>query len=485
MPIEFKLPEVSEGVESADVAEILVSEGDEIEADQVVMEIETEKAVVELPCPHAGKIAKVHVSEGDTVEIGAVLLTIEESGDGAAKTESKEEKAPTKEEKESAEAKKKSETKAAADDEEQDEEAPAEEKSAKKKAAAKKEGVEESLDDESPAGKQETQAPKKTGPERSQATLATSRAAQADELSDKAPPPATPTTRRLARTLGIDLRRVEGSGPGGRIEKEDVEDYVRDLAGRAEGDGPPSIQAGPLPDFSKFGETERQPLSKLARTSAANLARSWQTIPHVTQHDLADVTEIEAARKSYLERAGDKGPKITMTAIVAKAVISALKEYPQFNASLDAEANELVLKHYYHIGIAVDTEYGLLVPVIRDCDRKSVLEIAGELEDVAEKARNRKLSIEEMQGASFTITNLGGIGGTGFTPIVNHPEVAILGLSRGRKELVMKDGRPEERLMLPISLSYDHRVINGADAARFVVKLARTLSATFQLLIER
>jgi pyruvate dehydrogenase E2 component (dihydrolipoamide acetyltransferase) len=237
-------------------------------------------------------------------------------------------------------------------------------------------------------------------------------------------------------------------------------------------------------ESGSFGPIERKPLSKLARTSASHLSHAWQSVPHVTQHDLADITELDAARRRYLEGTGRNGPKLTMTAIVAKAVATALKAVPQFNASFDAEANELVLKHYYHVGIAVDTKGGLVVPVVRDVDRKTVVEIAAEITELAERARERKLRLEDMQGGTFTITNLGGIGGTAFTPIVNHPEVAILGLSRGSKQLRLVDGQPQERLMLPLSLSYDHRAINGADAARFVVRLSRQLSDPFQLLVE-
>jgi pyruvate dehydrogenase E2 component (dihydrolipoamide acetyltransferase) len=244
------------------------------------------------------------------------------------------------------------------------------------------------------------------------------------------------------------------------------------------------MAAPELPDFSRFGPIQREPLNKIAKTAAANLIVAWHVAPHVTQHDLADVTELEAARRRFTQSAGPNSPKVTMTALVIKAAVAALKEFPHFNSSLDLAAGELILKGYYHIGVAVDTEKGLLVPVIRDADRKSVLEIAAELTDVAERARARKLELADMQGATFTITNLGGIGGTGFTPILHYPQVAILGMSRTQKQLELRDGRPEERLMLPLSLSYDHRVINGADAARFVVKLARTLADYFQLLIE-
>lgn len=238
--------------------------------------------------------------------------------------------------------------------------------------------------------------------------------------------------------------------------------------------------APPLPDFSQFGPTEREPLNKIYRSAATNLHASWLTIPHVTQHDLADVTELETARKRYVQ-SNPKSPKITMTAIMIKAVVGALKAFPHFNSSLDMETGEWVIKRYYHIGVAVDTPKGLVVPVIRNCDQKNVLQVAAELTDLAERARDRKLKSAEMRGASFTITNLGGIGGTYFTPIVNHPEVAILGLSRGQKQLKLEDAQLVERLMVPLSLSYDHRAINGADAARFIVKLSGSLTNLFEL----
>ncbi len=297
------------------------------------------------------------------------------------------------------------------------------------------------------------------------------------------PVPAGPATRRFARELGVDLRQVSGSGDGGRITTDDVQAYVQGVM--AAGSASPVSTAQPtLPDFSKWGAVESRRLNKIARSSADHLTMCWQTIPHVTQHDLADITELENGRRRYLESAGKSGPKITMTVLVAKAVVSALKQFPHCNSSLDLSNNQLIVKNYFHIGFAVDTPNGLLVPVIRDVDKKSVVELAAELTDLAQRARDRKLALEEMQGGTFTITNLGGVGGTSFTPIVNHPEVAILGLSRARRELQMDDGAVQQRLMLPLSLSYDHRVINGADAARFVVAVASELSNPFSLLIE-
>jgi pyruvate dehydrogenase E2 component (dihydrolipoamide acetyltransferase) len=288
----------------------------------------------------------------------------------------------------------------------------------------------------------------------------------------------------LARELGVDLHRVTGTGPGGRVTSDDAQSFVRSLTtGRAVQAGPPGAGVT-LPPFDRFGPIERVPINKLGRVSAANLTVAWQTVPHVTQHELADVTELEEARQSYVRNIGQNAPKVTMTSIMVKAAVGALKAFPHFNSTIDMAAGELIVKHYFHIGVAVDTDFGLLVPVIPDADRKTVLMIAQELGALAAKARERRLDLADMQGGTFTITNLGGIGGTAFTPIVNYPEAAILGMSRTQKQLKLVDGKVVERLTLPLSLSYDHRIINGADAARFIVKLAGILSDPFKLLIE-
>lgn len=468
MATEFKLPEVSEGVEQADIAEIRVSEGDAVEPGQVVMELETEKAVVELPCPHGGTVTKIHVKPGESVAVGTTLLTIDEAktgggGEDGQKAQEKGTQRPP------------AEDRPASDEEE-------------KPAAKTEQRVAERVEPEReperrPAAATQEPATRQTGPDRAEASREISEIAQRDDES-RPPAPAGPATRRLARELGVDLHRVEGSGTGGRIVEEDLYKHVRSLTKATPHDVREPMGVAALPDFSKQGPVERVPMNKIARAAAANLSLSWRTIPHVTQHDLADITDLEAARKQYMATVGKDGPKVTMTAIMIKAVIGALKAFPQFNASIDAGTNEIVLKRYYHIGVAVDTEYGLLVPVIHDADKKSILQVAGALTDIAERARERKLSMEEMQGATFTITNLGGIGGTYFTPIVNHPEVAILGMSRAIRQLQMANGQPVERLMLPLSLSYDHRVINGADAARFIVKLSGILSDFLKMIME-
>ncbi len=441
---EFILPNIGEGLDSADVAEIHVTEGDTITTGQIVMDLETEKAVVELPCTQPGTVTKIHVSVGDTINVGQVLLTLTSTEARSAQP------------------------------------------------------ARQSPETKQPSEKVTTAAQTgKSSPTSVTTTVATTSLARFPELVDvkgngRGPVPAAPSTRRLARQLGVNLHQVDGSGPGGRITQDDVQDFVRQrlhggLTAPPSGGGmttlaPGSLAPPPLPDFSKFGQIDREKLSKIGRTAAENLTVSWNVIPHVTQHDRADITELEAARKKFAKGIGADGPKVTMTAIVMKALATCLQQFPKFNSSLDPETQEIVYKRYYHIGCAVDTPLGLLVPVVKDCDQKSIREVAGEIAELAALARDRKLPINAMQGATCTVTNLGGIGGTAFTPIVNYPEVCILGLSRGQKELQLVDGEISERMLLPLALSYDHRVINGAVAARFVATLCNMLADPFQLL---
>lgn len=440
-PVEFKLPSLGEGVSSADIAEISVKEGDTVSVGQILMELETDKAVVELPSGVSGRVTKVLVKAGESIKPGQALLVVEGAAvDASVVPPAPEVATPTK--------------------------AP---------AAAK------------------APAPEVAPQPAITPTLVTTPAPAAPvSQNTSAPVPAAPATRRLARELGVDLQAVKGSGPGGRITQEDVQAFVRGKLQQlavAQTKAPASrvMSAGgiappPLPDFSRFGVTVREPMNKIARTAAENLTVSWNVIPHVTQHDKADITDLEAARKRFGDGIGKNGPKVTMTAIVMKALATALQAFPKFNSSLDPETNEIVLKKFYNIGCAVDTPTGLVVPVIKDCDTKSILTIASELTELAGKARDRKLSIDSMQGATCTVTNLGGLGGVGFTPIVNYPEVCILGMSRSQMELKLEDGKVVERMMLPLSLSYDHRVINGADAARFVTALCNMLADPFQLM---
>jgi pyruvate dehydrogenase E2 component (dihydrolipoamide acetyltransferase) len=442
MTIEFKLPSLGQGVTSVDVGSLLVAAGDAIDADQEVIEIETEKAVVPLPCPYAGRIIKLHVKVGDKVSEGAVLLTLEPIGAAAATT------AP-----------------------------------AVQPVAAQAALPTPVVDSPKPIPVT-APTPAPVVKPAVVASVAVPVAATAPASDAAPPPPAGPATRRMARELGVELRRVKGTGPGGRITADDLHAFVRHSLGSA---SPLVATSGaiaipPLPDFTHFGPIERQPMSKLGKTSAANLSLAWQIIPHVTQHELVDITELDASRKRFSQAEGV--PKVTMTVLTMKAIVAALKAFPQFNSSYEAASGEIVFKRFFHIGVAVDTEHGLVVPVLRNVDQKTVLALAAELIDLSHRARSRRLQISDMQGGCFTITNLGGIGGSFFTPIVNYPEVAILGMSRATQQYVIRNGQPEIRLMLPLSLSYDHRVINGADAARFVVKLSGLLSDPFQLLSE-
>ena len=429
--VEFRLPEVSEGVIKVDIASVNVKVGDTITSGAVVCEVETDKAVAEINCPHAGTITAVHIKPGTSVNIGSPLITINATSSVAAPAAKAPVATPT---------------------------------------AAVPAVVQ--FEDPAPAPDAPLTAPLST--------------AMTIPKSDGPPAAAGPGVRRFARKLGVNLKQINGTAAGGRITLEDVEAFVHNrmtqplVPNAASSPGFGMVQAAPMPDFSKFGPVEKVPMNKIFRMAAANLHTAWITIPHVTQHDLADITELESARKRYV-KANPGSPKITMTAIMIKAVVGALKAFPNFNSSVDLVSGELVQKKYYHIGVAVDTPSGLVVPVIRNCDQKNVLQVAAELTDIAGRARDRKLKTEEMQGGSFTITNLGGIGGTAFTPIVNYPEVAILGMSRGQNQLVMEDGQITERLLLPLSLSYDHRAVNGADAARFIVKLSGSLTNFFEL----
>lgn len=454
---EFKLPDLGEGIEAGDVVAVHVSEGDTIDAEQTVIEVETDKAVLEVPCPFGGKVATVHVSQGDTVKIGATILSVDVDGESEAPAESDEQVA--KEDEEPAEKEEaRSDEPEGAEAASRDEEAADEAKPAEKKPASdSKDTAEKKKSKEKPAPDQ-------------------------DKRGEGEPVPAGPATRRLARELGVDLSELAASKPGKRLTEEDVKAAVRegrrgaDIAGTG-------VSAPPLPDFSQWGEVERKSLGSLQRKTADHMALGWHVAPHVTQMDEADVTALEALRKRYRDSGQGEGVKLTVTAFVLKALVVALKTYPQFNASLDSEKNELVYKKYYHLGVAVDTEAGLIVPVIRDVDKKGVLSLARELDELAERTRQRKIGLDELRGGTFTVTNLGGIGGTAFTPIINWPEVAILGVARGHKVPVLKDGQLTERMMMPLCLSYDHRVVNGADGARFTRMVASLLEDPELLLL--
>ncbi|MGA7687560.1 MAG: dihydrolipoyllysine-residue acetyltransferase [Terriglobales bacterium] len=454
-PTEFKLPELGENIDSGDLVRLMISPGARVAEGQPVMELETDKAVVEVPSSVSGVVRDVKVKEGQKVKVGQVIFTLE--GGAAAPVE-----APRRH-------------------------APVEHISGQQAArlafqlAMKAEGKteEQALPPDFPQEAQPQTAP----PEFSMPV----QLGKVAGTEHRDPVPAAPHVRRLAREIGVDIHGVQGSGPGGRISEEDVKLYAKNAlaTATAAATAPRVGFAEPeLPDFSKWGKTERVSMRGVRRKTAEHLRQAWNTIPHVTQQDRADITELEQLRARFAPRAEEAGGKMTVTAIALKVCASALKVFPQFNASIDMGKEEIIYKQYINIGVAVDTDRGLLVPVIRDVDKKNIVELAAEMTQLSKKARDRKLTPAEMEGGTFTITNLGGIGGTGFSPIVNHPEVAILGLSRSRMEPEWVNNKFEPRLILPLSLSYDHRLIDGADAARFLRWIAEAFEQPFLLSVQ-
>ena len=411
--------------DSVDVVEVLVGVGDEVSVDQSLITLESDKASMEVPSPAAGRVVEIAVELGGQVGEGDLILTIE-AADAVAEAEAEE-------------------------------------------AAPAGGGV--TAEAPRPAAAAE--------PRPSRRGRRPPPPAAAGPAATSAPPHASPAVRRFARMLGVDLRRVSGSGARGRILREDVEGFVKEVM---TGRGPQVAGAGagipPVPeiDFSKFGPVESKPLSRIRKLSAASLHRSWLNVPHVTQHDEADITDLEAFRRAHLDEARERGVRLTLLAFLMKAVAASLAEFPEMNSSLAPDGESLVLKRYFHLGVAVDTPDGLVVPVVRDVDRKTVYDLAGELAEVSGRARERKLRPADIQGATFTISSLGGIGGTAFTPIVNAPEVGILGVSRSVRRPVYVGAGLAPRLMLPVSLSYDHRVIDGAYAVRFTTHLCSVLA---------
>ena len=504
MPTEFKIPELGENVSAGDVVRVLVKAGDAIQKDQPILELETDKATIEVPSNVNGTVQEVKVKPGDKVKVGQVVLTL---GDGAAAAApaaaakgegAKEDQPAAKADEKSARG-----TKAGG-------KAAAEEPAASKGAATAKPQPSGAAED---GGLSQAVTPERTdedGGDRAAADGGDTQPRQKPrgEVVDinrgvrgaQAPPPAAepeaaagptapaaPSVRRLARELGVDIARVPGSGPDGRISTDDVQLFVRTAMANIASGGGAAAPVVPLPDFSKWGEVERKPMSNIRRKTSEHLGNAWNVIPHVTQHDRADITAIEGLRKRYAPQAEKAGGKLTMTAIALKIVAGALQRFPQFNSSIDPERGEIIYKKSIHVGVAADTPRGLLVPVIRDVDRKGIFDLAKDLAQASEKSRTGKLGLDDMQGGGFTITNLGGIGGTAFTPIVNWPEVAILGISRSSWEPVWRpasvedEGSFEPRLMLPLSLSYDHRVIDGADAARFLRWVCEAFEQPFVL----
>jgi pyruvate dehydrogenase E2 component (dihydrolipoamide acetyltransferase) len=434
MARDFKLPDLGEGLTEAEIVQVLVAEGDEIKEDQAVLLVETEKAQVELPSPFGGRVAAVHVRAGQRVKVGAVLVSF---ADGA--------------------------------------EAP-----------------------------QTSHAP--TSAPRATSSAPAAAAARALAPASSLPPAATPATRRLARELGVDLARVRGTGPGGRILDDDVRASTGGRpaaaapASRGErASAPAAVPAGPaesarplaassalppLPRFEQWGPVDREPLRNIRRRSAEHLSLAWSVIPHVTQHDQADISELETMRRRHRKRGGEGSADLTLTVFLVKAVAIALRSHPRFNSSLDHLTGELVLKRYYNVGVAVDTDQGLVVPVVRGVDGKGISELAAELAALVARTREGKATLEDLRGGTFTVTNTGALGGTGATPIINYPEVAILGVGRGRPTPVVREGQIVPRLVLPLSLAFDHRVIDGMEAARFSTELVGLLEAPERLFLE-
>jgi pyruvate dehydrogenase E2 component (dihydrolipoamide acetyltransferase) len=460
VPQELKLPEVGEGIESGTVVAVLVKVGDRIEVDQPLLELETDKAVVEMPSTVAGVVTKVHVQPNTEARIGQVVVTVDESAaDDAA--ESAEGAAP--------------EAEASAP-------APTEEPSAPPaRAGGTPAPAPKAPSAPAPSAPAASPVP---GPSTSPVAAPAATPVTAP-TGPAAPIPAAPSVRRLAREQGVDLRSIAGSGILGRISAEDVRRFA---AGEGDGGAPrPSAPvAQPLPDFSRWGETERVAMTGIRKVTVRSMSTSWATVPMVTNFDDADATDFEALRQRFKGVVEKAGAKLTPTAMLLKVVAGALRKFPDFNASIDVATQEIVYKRYVNLGVAVDTDHGLLVPVVKGADRKSVVDLSVELAQLAEKARARKLTPDDMSGGNFTVSNLGGIGGTGFTPIVNQPEVAILGVSRSAMKPVWDPERGEfvPRLMMPLALTYDHRLIDGAAAARFLRWICQAVEEPYLLTLE-
>ncbi|MBI5091306.1 MAG: 2-oxo acid dehydrogenase subunit E2 [Candidatus Hydrogenedentes bacterium] len=456
MPKEFKLPELGENISSGNVSKVLVRVGDTISVDQPVLEMETDKAVIEVPSSVAGTVTAVNVQEGKSVNVGAVILVV---GDGDGKAAAAASAPPT----------------------------PAPTVAVKPAAPPAPKPV--------PPVQTAPPAPAAAPTTAEPVAVVAAPAAEAPLRAELPHPPranagavpAAPSVRRLAREIGVDITQVGGTGPGGRITMDDVKAFARqvntDVRGVTVHQAGVAVQEA-LPDFSRWGEIEHRAMTSVRRRTAEHMAYSWSTIPHVTQFDKVDITELERLRKKHMQRVERMGGKLTVTGMILKVIAAALKQFPQFNASLDAPNNEIIYKKYYNIGVAVDTDRGLLVPVLHNVDQKNIIQLSIELTQAAERARNRKTTLDEMQGGTFTVTNLGGIGGTAFTPIVNAPEVAILGISRTQIEPVFIDGKFEPRTVLPLALSYDHRVIDGADGARFLRWIIEVIEQPFLLFLE-
>jgi pyruvate dehydrogenase E2 component (dihydrolipoamide acetyltransferase) len=422
---EFKLPDLGEGVHEGQVVNVLVKEGEEIAEYQPMLEVETDKAAVEIPSPKSGVVAKVHVAAGQTVKVGQTLISIDDGAPAATE----------------------------------------------RRSDATAQAV---------VARAEPEA---------QARVPTVTHAAGAALQD-GPIPAAPAVRKLARELGVELSLVPATGPSGRVLREDVERFAAGERPAASPDAEPAVPAAApalsagaeLPDFAQYGPVRRETVPQIRKTIARQMTRAWLNVPRVTHCDKADVTDLERNRKAFNTGLKEGQPKLTLTAIVVKAVAVALRDFPMLNASYDAASEEIIYKDYRHLGIAVDTPRGLVVPVLRDADGKTLPQIAAELAALGERARTAKFELAELRGATFTITNVGAVGGIFATPMVNYPEVGILGLGRAALEPVVRDAQIVPRLMLPLSLSYDHRIVDGADGARFVSEVIRSLENPLRLI---
>ncbi len=463
MLFEFKLPDVGEGIHEAEVLAIKVKAGEMVKEYQPIFDVETDKAVVEITSPVSGQVEKILVKVGEMAKVGNVMITFNTEAGGSTKAQESQSTA--------------GQTKAAA--------APVTNKQA---------------GDSQASG---------NGRSNTAATLVQDASARSQEM----PVPAAPATRRLARELGVDIKMIRGSGPAGRVLKEDIRAYAegvpssvkqsasqpathrhspartqQNIRGEKTNDDykkePLVIGPSELPDFTKFGPVERQPLRSLRRRIAINMSQSWNHVPHVAHFDQIDITDLEKYRVKHESSVAQKGGKLTLTVLVLKAIVSALRKYPQFNSSLDESTSEIIYKGYYNIGVAVATERGLIVPVIKDVDKKGIVELSVELADLATKTRDGKIELERLQGGTFTITNIGAIGGTGMMPMVNYPEVGIFGMAKSRLQPVVHNGEIVVRNILNVTLSFDHRVADGAEAAFFVRHVCECLEDPFKLLLE-
>ena len=443
--VDFLLPDLGEEIEEADVLQVHIAVGDEVVLEQAILEIETEKATLDLPSSVAGVITAIHVRVGDTIRTGDPVITVNSAGVAPAPSE------PT--------------------------QPPA--------AAPPQPTPPPVVETPPPAPAEAPSQPAPTSaPEPPPQTIAAPPLLAGEP--DRRPVFASPSVRRFARQIGVDIQAVVGSGPGGRISEDDVKRHARSRAVAP----PPAAAAepapAPLPDFAEFGPIEREPLTRLRRTIKRNMAAAWREIPHVTLHHTADITDLDSVRYQYRDRAEQAGGKLTVTAIMLKIVAAALRAHPRVNSSLDAANDALILKRYVHLGVAVDTPRGLVVPVIRDVDRKNIIQIAVELGDVSVRARSGDLTLEEFRGSSFTVTNLGGLGTGHFTPVIHHPNVAILGIGRAERRPVWDDEQElwVSRLIMPLSFTFDHRAMDGADGARFMTWISDAIRQPLVLALE-